>query len=248
MRETRGAASGVPVSPIRDAATVLVLRESAEGLEVYLTRRSARSAFLPEFYVFPGGAVDAADAEGARTLLDGSAGDVDPAYAFTAARETFEEVGLLFADRPLHGAALVTARRAVLAGETSFAEAVRALGVRIDAGALRYFSRWVTPPGEPRRFDARFFVARAPAEQIAEADAVEVHDGRWLRPADALALAARGELRLIFPTVKHLERIAPYATIDALFAFAERKPIVTVAPSVAEGRIFSIAPELEAAW
>lgn len=249
MRGTRPGRGTVPVTPIRDAATVLVLRETAEGLEVYLTRRSARSAFLPEFYVFPGGAVDAADAVEARALLRGSAGDVEPALAYAAVRETFEEVGLLFADRPVDAEALAAARRAVLAGETTFAQAVRELGVALDAGRyLRYFSRWITPAGEPRRFDARFFVARAPAEQIAEADAVEVHDGRWLRPADALALAERGELRLIFPTIKHLERIAPYARIDELFAFAERKPIVTVAPSVDDGRTFSIAPELEAAW
>jgi 8-oxo-dGTP pyrophosphatase MutT (NUDIX family) len=203
---------------------------------------------LPKYYVFPGGAVDALDGEGARTLMRGSAGACDPAFAFAAARETFEECGLLFADRRLEVPELVEARRDLLAGKTPFGELLRRLDVVVDAGAMRYFSRWITPPGEVRRFDARFFVARAPQEQVAEADAIEVHDGRWLAPHAALAAYERGEIQLIFPTIKHLERLAAFSTIDALFAFAETKPIVPVAPRVSGDRLFSIAPELDATW
>jgi 8-oxo-dGTP pyrophosphatase MutT (NUDIX family) len=236
------------VREIRDAASVIVAREEGdEGPEVFLVRRSARSVFLPDLYVFPGGAVDVEDADGARTLMCGNAGDVDPAFAFAAIRETFEEVALLFADRPVDAQRLAAARAAIHCGET-FAAVVRDLGVLADASQLRYFSRWITPPSEVRRFDARFFVARAPRDQVAEADAFEVHDGRWMRPRAALTAYENGEIGLIFPTIKHLERIAPYRSVDDLLAFAATKTIATVAPTVSGDRLFSIDPDLEAAW
>jgi len=235
---------------IRDAATVIVGRDTSEGLQVFMVRRSARAVFLPDQYVFPGGRVDDADRDAAARRLHGSAGDVDPAYAMTAARETFEEVGLLFADRPVHVADLADLRRSMHAGAMSFADVLERLDVVIDASQLQYFSRWITPKAElaTRRFDARFFVGRAPADQVAEADATEVLDGRWIAPADALAANARGEINLIFPTIKHLERIAPYRTVDELLAFARTKPIVTVSPDVQPGPRFLLIPELENAW
>ncbi len=224
---------------IRDAATVIVGRDTSEGLQVFMVRRSARAVFLPDRYVFPGGRVDDADRDEAARRLHGSAGDVDPAYAMTAARETFEEVGLLFADRVVHAGELAVLRRAMHAGEIDFGAVLERLGASVDASQLRYFSRWITPKAElARRFDARFFVARAPENQLAEADASEVLDGRWMRPADALEARIRGEIGMIFPTIKHLERIAPYATVDELLAFARRKTIVTVTPEVQPGPAF----------
>ena len=200
--------------------------------------------------MFPGGRVDDADRDAAARRLHGSAGDVDPAYAMTAARETFEEVGLLFADRPVQVEELVALRRAMHAGEIAFSDVLERLDVSIDASQLRYFSRWITPKGElaTRRFDARFFVARAPEDQVAEADATEVLDGRWIAPLEALAANARGEINLIFPTIKHLERIAPYGTVDDVLAFARTKTIVTVTPDVQPGPRFVLIPELENAW
>ena len=239
-----------PGREIRDAATVIVGRDTSEGLQVFMVRRSARAVFLPDQYVFPGGRVDDADRDAAPRRLHGSAGDVDPAYAMTAARETFEEVGLLFADRPVHVADLADLRRSMHAGEISFADVLERLDVSVDASQLQYFSRWITPKAElaTRRFDARFFVGRAPEDQVAEADATEVLDGRWIAPRDALAANARGEINLIFPTIKHLERIAPYGTVDDLLAFARTKPIVTVSPDVQPGPRFLLIPELENAW
>lgn len=234
------------MTPIRDASTVIVARDASDGPHVLLVRRSARSTWLPDRYVFPGGAVDPSDS-GAIELLRGAAGNVDPAYVVTAVRETFEESGLLFADRPVSHRARAAARRALLAG-TSFAAVLAELGVGIDATQLRYFSNWVTPAMEPRRFDTRFFVARCPDDQIAEADAAEVFDGRWMRPHDALDAHARGEIGLIFPTIKHLERIAPFEDVDRLLAYASRKTIVTVSPDVSEERVFSLTPELESTW
>jgi 8-oxo-dGTP pyrophosphatase MutT (NUDIX family) len=168
----------------------------------------------------------------------------------TAARETFEEIGLLFADRPVHADELAALRHAMHAGEIAFGDVLERFDVSIDASQLQYFSRWITPKGEmaTRRFDARFFIARAPEDQVAEADATEVLDGRWFAPSEALAANARGEINLIFPTIKHLERIAPYRTVDALLAFARTKTIVTVTPEVQPGPLFVMIPELENAW
>jgi 8-oxo-dGTP pyrophosphatase MutT (NUDIX family) len=234
---------------IRDAATVIVARDTSEGLQVFMVRRSARAVFLPDQYVFPGGRVDDADRDAAARRLHGSAGDIDPAYAMTAARETFEEVGLLFADRPVHVEHLAGLRSAMHAGEIAFGEVLERLDVSIDASQLHYFSRWITPQAElARRFDARFFVARAPDDQVAEADATEVVDGRWIAPSEALAATARGEINLIFPTIKHLERIEPYRTVEDVLAFARTKPIVTVTPEVQPGPRFVLIPELENAW
>ncbi|MDB5028634.1 MAG: fold metallo-hydrolase [Candidatus Eremiobacteraeota bacterium] len=254
MGGTRFVGGRVPVSgptdEIRDAATVIVARDTSEGLQVFMVRRHAGATFLPDRYVFPGGRVDDADRDEAARRLHGSSGDVDAAYAMTAARETFEEVGLLFADRPVHGAALGELRRAMHAGELTFGDVLERLDASIDASQLRYFSRWVTPKAEfaTRRFDTRFFVARAPEDQIAEADATEVLDGRWMRPADALAANARGEMGLIFPTIKHLERVEPLRTVDELLRFAHHKTIVTVTPDVQPGPTFVLVPELENGW
>lgn len=239
-----------PAAEVRDAATVIVGRDASEGLQVFMVRRGVGAVFLPDRYVFPGGRVDEADRHEAAQRLHGSAGAVEPAYAMTAARETFEEVGLLFADRPVDAGALREARRAMLAGEIAFGAVLERLGVAVDASQFVYFSRWITPKAElaTRRFDARFFVARAPEDQVAEADTSEVHDGRWLRPLEALALHERGEIGLIFPTIKHLERIAPYRTVSQLLAFARAKAIVTVTPEVQPGPTFVMIPELENAW
>ncbi len=236
------------MTEIRDASTVIVGRDTSEGLQVFMVRRSARAVFLPDRYVFPGGRVDAADRDEAGRLR-GSAGDIEAAYVMTAARETFEEVGLLFADRGVDAEALAAARRAMVTGELSFGGVLERLDVSVDASQLRYFSRWVTPQAElARRFDTRFFVARAPQDQVAEADATEVSDGRWFGPAEALAAQARGEINLIFPTIKHLERIAPFGDVAALLAFARTKTITTVTPEVQPGPSFVMIPELENAW
>jgi len=248
---TQGRPAAVPPPvTVRDAATVLVTRDAPGGLEVYLVRRHAKASWLGDVHVFPGGAVDdddrAAAAGGA--LLHGSAGDVDPAFAITAARESFEECGLLFADRTIAAEPLSAARRAMLEGELTFAQVLARFDARVDAAQLRFFSRWITPAGvEPRRFDARFFVARVPRDQIAEADALEVMDGRWIQPSAALAAFERGEIGMIFPTVTHLQRIAAFGTVDELLAFAATKRIATVQPDVTPSGL-AVPPELIDAW
>jgi recombination protein RecT len=206
----------------RPAATVMLVRPAGAGIAVYMTRRSSRSRFMPDAYVFPGGAVDAND------------GDLPEAFAVAALRELFEEAGILLArgadGQParLDADALSALRRE--ASGASLTTLLERGGLRLDVEALTYYSNWITPESEPIRFDAHFFIARAPEDQIAAADSIEVHDGMWIAAADALASADRGELTVRFPTRKHLERLARFAEIDALLAHARGRTVVAVMP------------------
>lgn len=208
----------------RDAATVIVTRDAADGLEAYMVRRSAKSKAFPDAYVFPGGTVDPEDySPEARSRLVGRCRPDEPAFTYAAIRETFEECGLLFADVSVDLERLRAVRRELLAGRTSFAEVVRSLDARLDATAVHYFARRITKPSAPYRFDARFFVAELPAGQVAEADAFETHDGDWVRPKAMIEAAARNEFHVLPPTLKHLERIARFADVASLIAFADSR-------------------------
>ncbi|HEY5350345.1 MAG TPA: NUDIX domain-containing protein [Candidatus Lustribacter sp.] len=233
----------------RDASTVIITRDTDAGIEIYLLRRSSKSPGFPDAYVFPGGTLDKTDySPQARMRLAGQWRPAEPAFTYAAIRETFEECGLLFSVEPVEHDALRAARTALLAGKRSFGETLLDLDARLDARAVRYFSRWITPTVNPHRFDARFFVARAPAGQVAEADALETYDGRWVRPADALAQVERDEIQMIFPTIKHLERVAAFANVYDLLAFTETKKTIPVTPEVRPGPTFRLPPQFENTW
>jgi 8-oxo-dGTP pyrophosphatase MutT (NUDIX family) len=240
---------GVGVPAPRDASTVIVARDGETGIEVYLLRRSSRVPTLPGAYVFPGGTLANSDkSPQARMRLVGQWRPDEPAFTYAAIRETFEECGLLFCVEPVELEVLRAARTRMLAHERSFNETLIDLDARLDARAVHYFSRWITPSVNPHRFDARFFVARAPEGQAAEPDALETYDGRWIRPADALEQAERNEIQMIFPTIKHLERVGAYATVDDLLAFADKKKTIPVTPDVRAGSVAFLPPALENTW
>lgn len=266
------------VSDIRLAATVILARSP---LEVYLTRRSARSAFAPDAFVFPGGTIEAQDACAAvqeRTIglqpdrlraefraevspaLSSSEPAVDAAAArallVTALRELFEEAGVLLAcdaaQRPIDTtedglARLSTERAAVRSGELSFSEFLRRHDWYADTRALTLFSHWITPPSEPRRYNTHFFFAIAPPRAAASADAYETHDGIWIAPDRALALYRSGEMHLVYPTIKHLERLALFDSVEQARSYARRKPVLTIMPTTGDDD-FAIPPALENAW
>jgi len=266
------------MSAVRLAATVILGRPP---FEVYLARRSARSAFAPDAFVFPGGTIDAADASPrlqARVLgLDDTRMDAEfraavsnelrssePAIAradargllVAALRELFEEAGVLFArtadGHPVDAAMLEEASAAaerirILNGNLAFADFLAAHDWYADAGALMLFSHWITPPSEPRRYNTHFFFAAAPADQAALADADEMHDGIWIGPTRALQQYRNGTMHLVYPTIKHLERLANFDSIETALAYAKSKPIVTIMPADA-GEDFVIPPMLEGAW
>ena len=231
----------------------MLLRDGPHGLEVYLTRRSARSAFVPDTFVFPGGAVEPNDAAPELLArLHGADARVAQETSVAALRELFEEAGVLLACDETGAALAFDARQLVeLRAEITAGVQLEALLARnrwlLDARDLAYYSNWITPRGETRRFDAHFFIAALPAGQQAAADAVEVHDGIWLAPLDALRRADEGGLPIIFPTRKHLERLRAHATIAAALAAARLRTVVPVNPVMDERGEPSLPDEL-AAW
>jgi 8-oxo-dGTP pyrophosphatase MutT (NUDIX family) len=237
---------------------VVIVRDAAE-LEVFVLRRTATAAFAGGMYVFPGGKVDEADGgpdiepycDGlddaqASTALGLQRGGL--AYWVAAVRECFEEAGILLARR-IDGAPLAPAdadRRAVHAGTLTMVELCRRDGLVLDLSALRYVAHWVTPVGDgARRFDTRFFLAVAPADQEGVHDDSETVHSMWIRPVDALAQAERRELGMLPPTVANLRAIAGCATTaDALAqADAAGRPerIQPRLRRASDGRILGIA-------
>jgi len=229
----------------RDAATVLLLRDAAGGLEVFLVRRNAVVDFMAGAHVFPGGKVDAADGDPA--LLERLHGEREPSTApelyIAAIRETFEEAGVLLSGET-HGAALLDARQALARGD-SFAFVLVQLGARLDAGRLAPWTRWVTPAASPKRFDARFFLAAAPAEQLASHDEYETTESVWIAPAKALEQAVPGAMLLAPATYKCLAVLATYRSVAEAFAAARANPLRIWCPIVREeqGRRLVILPD-----
>ncbi|HEU5202884.1 MAG TPA: MBL fold metallo-hydrolase [Candidatus Limnocylindrales bacterium] len=197
-----------PVVPI-PAATVVVLREAPAGIEVLLTHRPTTMAFAADMHVFPGGRVDAADGA-----------DRDAAILVAAIRELWEESGILLADSTAASSDLAAARAALVEGSAEFGALAKQLDLRLRTDLLQPLSRWVTPPGYPRRFDARFFAAVLPADApdptIASGEVVALE---WFRPADALEAMADGRIGMWLPTsstLQQLEHLADLADLARL--------------------------------
>lgn len=121
--------------------------------------------------------------------------------------------------------------------------------IRVGTDELVAFSHWITPESLPRRFDTKFFLARAPADQIACCDGIETTDGCWISPRDALLRFGEGTFPMIYPTIKHLERLLLFRNLDELFAFARAKAIRTVVPKTYDGEAaFVMNRGLEHRW
>ncbi len=223
-------------SPTRPAATLVVVRDSPDGIEVLLSRRAERGDHNSGAWVFPGGMVHAGDrsSHACCTGLDDATasarlgvveGGLD--YVIAAVRECFEESGLLFAHDASGalvqlageaGAALGAWRGLLHRDERTMADLCREFGLRLALGGIHYLSHWVTPPARIKRFDTRFFIAAVPPGQTAAFDGTEMVEQRWLRAAEALG--AGSDLKLLTPTQKTLELIGRYATVEALLAWA----------------------------
>ncbi len=182
----------------RPAATVIVARHggthSERGLELLMARRSSAARFMPDVWVFPGGAVSEEDLAACSEAAD----DGESAHKLCAARELTEEVGVQLGDNP----------------------------------ELHAWSRWITPEPAPIRFDTRFYVTLAPQHATPEPDREEVVEVRWLSPGDALAGHREDELKLVFPTIKHLEGFRRYSSADELIAAARERVVEPILPRV----------------
>lgn len=223
---------------IRPAATLVLTRNTSEGLEVLLLQRTWDAVFLPGYFVFPGGAVDAQEPHGREHALGPGDAEISQImsvdeggadYMLAAVRECFEEAGILVAvdkqgnpvsgDHSVHGD-----RESVFRGELSLADVCRKHGLSIPLDRLAYLSHWITPPGPPRRFDTRFFVTTAPEGQLACHDGVETIDHVWIRPEDALEHHRSGRRLLGLPTIRTLRVLSDFGTTDALMRYAHANP------------------------
>lgn len=255
--------------PAVDSASVVLLRdgpprpEGGGNVEVLLLERHLDSDFAGGAYVFPGGKVDAADREldparwtgRALTWWQPRLGAATPQDALgllvCAVRETFEEAGILLAARedgqPLTGDDL---------SQASFREARQRLSDRsqrwdwrgwledealtLDLGCLALWSWWVTPEGQHRRFDTRFFVTPLPAQQVAAHDRIETTALVWTRPEDALAEQARGSAVIIFPTRRNLQALRGHPSAQVVWeaALTSTEPVPRIQPTIVmvEGR------------
>jgi len=226
----------------RAASTTIFVRDGAAKPEILLLKRGARAHFMPNAYVFAGGAVDASDeSEEVCAMCSGlderiacgrlhieSAG---LRHYVAAMREAFEECGLLLAYDSAGkwvdlGAwdelELLETRRQLSTGRKSLAALCKSHGWRLAAEQLVFYSHWITPPGVPRRFDTRFFLCPVPAKQKASLASDEMSELVWITAEQALAEHAAERLLLMFPTRTLLTELAEFDGIDALFNFARR--------------------------
>jgi len=219
---------------VRDAATVILISDRPD-LHVLMMERTRRAVFGPGATVFPGGAVDPGDgdarahgrvvgadereASAAHGLREGGL-----AFRLAAARECFEEAGILLARDETtgriveHDADLASARDRLNTGGMSFVDLLESRSLVLAAGDLRLFSHWLTPVGAPRRYNTWFFVAPAPDGADGAHDNNELVASGWVRPAEALAQHRAGEIDLIFPTEMSLRVLANYPCARDLFA------------------------------
>lgn len=228
-------AGGVPV---RDAATVVLIREGPNGLQTWLLTRVRQMVFAAGMSVFPGGRVDDSDADlpfvaGADDGLAARFGCDEPlarALLGAAVRETFEETGVLltspFAD-------LSAARTEVETGRVRFGDLLRENGLSVDGSALRPWDRWITPPGEsPRRYDTRFFVGALPDGVDAQDVTSESSEASWVDIAEALEQVRRGERGMLPPTMVTLASLVPFRTVREALDAAAGRVIEPIQPEV----------------
>ena len=220
----------------------MLVRDSPDsGLEVLMVKRNINSDFVGGAYVFPGGGVDLNDSgpEAEARCMGRSEAEADAilgvsqgglAYWVAVLRELFEEAGILLATTadgsPLElvgdtAARFVGHRSAINARERRFLDVVVEEDLTLDVGGLHYFAHWITPEGAPRRYDTRFFVATAPLHQTAAHDDSEVVADEWVTPNDALRRHREGDIELIFPTIRNLQAIARFETVQELIDAAE---------------------------
>jgi 8-oxo-dGTP pyrophosphatase MutT (NUDIX family) len=237
-----------PVEP-RPSATVLLVRDSADGPEVLLLRRHGRSGFAAGAWVFPGGVVDEGDRDLALVeRMDGPTpmqwaerlGVSDPAeavaFVLAAVREAFEETGILLArlsddaTNPGGKEGLEIARRALLADVVDLRQVVVTRSLRIAADELMYVAHWVTPEPEPRRYDTRFFLAHVGPDSVCTPHEEEATESVWLTARGAVHFFEDGSLRMLPPTVHTLRRLAGYATVDEIFAALRDAPVPAITP------------------
>ena len=204
----------------RKASTVIVLRPSSDGFEIFMVQRNRRTGFMPNAWVFPGGRVDEEDAapslptKGGVGAISAMELEVQDGRAFLVAalRETFEETGIWLGQ----GELTEGVRDRMMSGACSFESALRESQAIMELDRLHPWSWWVTPKIEPRRYDTRFFLAITDGSSLGRHDERESVNSDWLRPSVALKRAAEGDFPLAPPTWWTLKELATLGSLDAV--------------------------------
>ena len=252
-------APGTPAAPpARLSATVLILRDGIDGMEVFMVVRHQEIDFASGALVFPGGKLAAGDSDPRVRGRCTGADDWSPeqlALRVGAIREAFEECGVLLAREGSNPALIGPTRLAELGaryrvlldrGEIGIADMLETEGLMLACEELVPFAHWITPTFMPKRFDTYFYLAIAPPQQIALHDGREMVDSVWLRPADALAQAAAGSRTIVPATLLNVAKLGFSSTVAEALAAARAKPVVTVQPELveqAEGILLRIPAE-----
>lgn len=235
-----------PVTP-RHAATVVLLRDGADGVQAWLLRRVSSMAFAPRMHVFPGGSVDPRDADAQPAWvgpdpsewtgpLTADAG-LARALVCAAVRETFEESGVLLASAAdstdvVDAAGWDADRQGLEARRESLAGLLERRGLALRADLLRPWAHWMTPEAEPRRYDTRFFVAALPPGQSPRHEGGEADATLWLSPAEALRRHAKGQLDMLPPTAFTLAELSAFDSVEAVLTAAAARDIRRVLPKI----------------
>ena len=237
-----------PVEP-KGASTVILLRETASGPEVYLLRRHLGMAFAAGMYAFPGGTVDPRDSDTSIAWAGPSAGEWSAvlrcdepearALVCAAMRETFEESGVLLAGESTGslvsdttGADWERDRTALVDRSLGFAEFLDRRGLVLRTDLLAAWAHWITPEFEPRRYDTRFFVAAMPTGQRTRDVSGEADHVAWLSPAAAVRGVDSGTMAMLPPTYVTLQEMAGFESARDTLAAARERRITTVTPGV----------------
>jgi 8-oxo-dGTP pyrophosphatase MutT (NUDIX family) len=226
--------SAVEAKQPRLAASILLLRDSANGMEVLMVVRAKEIEFASGAMVYPGGKLMESDKPvgmGDRLRGHEALDSLEVGFRVAAIREAFEEVALipggLFGTTPAedrHIEPINDLRTAIDRGEADFADALRQAGLTLDVGSMVRFAHLIAPVTAPKRFDTPFYATTVTAGQTPQPDGKEIKEARWIRPDDAFAMAKRGECQLMFPTRIVLGRLAQFQTVAAALAAARAEP------------------------
>ena len=244
-------------APAVPAATILLVRDGGDGLEVFMVERHHQIDFATGALVFPGGKVDPADADPmlANRCRGGSGlGDEQRAMRVAAIRETFEEAGVLLA-YPRGGDALIDGERLrsidaayrdrLNENACTIVDVVEGEDLDLAFDGLVRFAHWITPVFMPKRFDTEFFLVPAPADHVAVHDGGESVDSVWTTPAAAISAAEGGSRTIIFPTLMNVKKLGQSGTVAEALSAAREQPVVTVFPQIEErdGERWMVLPE-----
>jgi 8-oxo-dGTP pyrophosphatase MutT (NUDIX family) len=253
----------------KEASTVILLRPAADDFEILMVKRHPNNPFVPDCYVFPGGAIEETDVApeledrckgldhptAHQVLADTASPEIALAAWIAGIRETFEETGILLAyersgkiisaDTKTKEQMLAHYRSLLREGRISFKAFLEKEGFLFATDRLHYFSHWITPIGSPIRYDVRFFIAEMPLGQEALYDCRELTAHIWISPEKALSLHQRNQFDMVLPTVMTLRELCRFKTIEEILAFTKKKhvsPILTILKKIND-RYVEVMPD-----